>query len=243
MPQNGQVPGLDTSNDRSSRTHKMTLLKKTLAATLALGLTFGVVAAPVGFAPVAQAAQPDAIELSPEQQEVVQRINAYFNSFKTLKGEFVQTSPKGRVDRGVLFISKPGKLRFDYAPPSVLLIASDGKWLTIKDKKRERGDQFPLNATPLRYFVANKIDLMSDALITGFQQENGVATLALADKKGSIRGQLLLVFDETRGELTQWVSIDARGQRLTVDVLNLEKDVALDPELFQVTINRQQRSK
>jgi hypothetical protein len=39
------------------------------------------------------------------------------------------------------------------------------------------------------------------------------------------------------------VSIDARGQRLTVDVLNLEKDVALDPELFQVTINRQQRSR
>jgi outer membrane lipoprotein-sorting protein len=221
----------------------MTLIKKTLAATLALGLAFGVVAAPVGFAPVAQAAQPDAVELSPEQQEVVERINAYFNSFKTLKGEFVQTSPKGRVDRGVLFISKPGKLRFDYAPPSVLLIASDGKWLTIKDKKRERGDQFPLNATPLRYFVANKINLLSDALITGFQQENGITTLALADKKGSIRGQLLLVFDETRGELTQWVSIDSRGQRLTVDVLNLEKDVALDPELFQITINRQQRSK
>ncbi len=221
----------------------MTLIKKTLAATLALGLAFGVVAVPVGLAPVAQAAQPDAVELSPEQQEVVERINAYFNSFTTLKGEFVQTSPKGRVDRGVLFISKPGKLRFDYAPPSVLLIASDGKWLTIKDKKRERGDQFPLNATPLRYFVAPKINLMSDALITGFRQENGITTLALADKKGSIRGQLLLVFDETRSELTQWVSIDARGQRLTVDVLNLEKDVALDPELFQVTINRQQRSK
>jgi outer membrane lipoprotein-sorting protein len=221
----------------------MTLLNKTIAAALAFGLAFGGPVATTIFMPQARAEQPAALELTPEQEEVVERINAYFNSFTTLRGEFVQTSPKGRVDRGLLFISKPGKLRFDYAPPSVLLIASDGKWLTIKDKKRERGDQFPLNATPLRYFVAKKINLMSDALITGFQQENGVATLALADKKGSIRGQLLLVFDETRGELTQWVSIDARGQRLTVDVLNLEKDVALDPELFQVTINRQQRSR
>jgi outer membrane lipoprotein-sorting protein len=243
MPQNGLFPGLDTNNDRSSRTYTMTLLKKTLAAALALGLALGGPMATSIFMPQALAEQPAALELTPEQVEVVERINAYFNSFTTLRGEFVQTSPKGRVDRGLLFISKPGKLRFDYAPPSVLLIASDGKWLTIKDKKRERGDQFPLNATPLRYFVAKKIDLMSDALITGFQQENGVATLALADKKGSIRGQLLLVFDETRGELSQWVSIDARGQRLTVDVLNLEKDVALDPELFQVTINRQQRLK
>lgn len=221
----------------------MTFLNRTLAAGLALSLVLGVVSGTAGLAPAARAAQSEAMELTPEQQDVVLRINAYFNSFTTLRGEFVQTSPKGRTDRGLLFISKPGKLRFDYAPPSALLIASDGTWLTIKDKKRERGDQFPLNATPLRYFVAPEVNLMTDALITGFQQDNGITTLALADRKGSIRGQLLLVFDETRGELVQWVSIDARGQRLTVDVLNLEKDVALDPKLFQVTIKRKEREK
>lgn len=208
---------------------------------LALSLLSGL-ALPGGFtvAP-AVAAQPKAIQLSPEQQDAVKRLNEYLNSFKTLRGEFVQTSPKGRIDRGALFISKPGKLRFDYAPPSALLIASDGKWLTIKDKRREKGDQFPLNSTPLRFFVANKINLLADAVIMGVQQENGLTTVALADKKGSIRGQLLLVFDEARGELMQWVSIDGRGQRLTVDVHNLEKDVSLDPKLFQVTINRKQK--
>jgi outer membrane lipoprotein-sorting protein len=196
-----------------------------------------------GYAPVMSgyAAQSQSAVLSPEQQEAVQRLNAYLNSFKTLRGEFVQTSPKGRVDRGALFIAKPGKLRFDYAPPSALLIASDGKWLTIKDKKREKGDQFPLNSTPLRFFVASKINLLADAVITGVQQEGDTTTVALADKKGVIRGQLLLVFDEARNELLQWVSIDGRGQRLTVDVHNLEKDVALDPKLFQVTINRKQK--
>jgi outer membrane lipoprotein-sorting protein len=221
----------------------MNVISKTAFSALFLGLlALGVTAGAPGLASTALAAQPAAIQLSAEQQAAVQRINAYFNSFTTLKGEFVQTTPRGRVDRGLLFISKPGKLRFDYAPPSALLIASDGKWLTIKDEKRERGDQFPLNSTPLRYFVANKINLLADALITGIEQDNGITTLALADKKGSIRGQLLLVFDETLGELTQWVSVDARGQRLTVDVLNLEKDVALDPGLFQVTIKRKEKS-
>lgn len=201
----------------------------------------------VSFVPVAlmslpaSAAQPVAAALSAEQQEAVERLNTYLNSFKTLRGEFVQTSPKGRVDRGALFISKPGKLRFDYAPPSALLIASDGKWLTIKDKKREKGDQFPLNSTPMRFFVANKINLMADAVITGVFHENGLTTVALADRKGVIRGQLQLVFDEARSELVQWVSIDGRGQRLTVDVHNLEKDVKLDPKLFNVSINRKQR--
>jgi outer membrane lipoprotein-sorting protein len=221
----------------------MNVTTKTAICALLFGLTLSFGPIDLRSVTVAAAAQPAAIELSTEQEAAVQRINAYFNSFKTLKGEFVQTSPKGRMDRGLLFISKPGKLRFDYAPPSALLIASDGKWLTIKDEKRERGDQFPLNATPLRYFVAPKINLLADALITGFRQENGVTTLALADRKRSIRGELLLVFDEEKGELLQWVSIDARGQRLTVDVLNLEKDVALDPKLFQVTIKRKEREK
>jgi hypothetical protein len=57
------------------------------------------------------------ISLSPEQAESINKISAYMNSFKTLQGEFTQISPKGNVSKGVMFISKPGKLRFEYSPP------------------------------------------------------------------------------------------------------------------------------
>ena len=102
------------------------------------------------------------IQLTAEQQQSVNKISDYINSFQTLKSDFTQISPKGTASRGVLMISKPGKLRFEYAAPNPLLIVSDGRWLTIKDRVREKGDQFPLSATPLRLVVSPKIDLLAE---------------------------------------------------------------------------------
>jgi outer membrane lipoprotein-sorting protein len=54
-----------------------------------------------------------AMPLSPEETSKVEEVSSYFNSFKTLQGEFTQISPQGRVSAGVFFLSKPGRLRFE----------------------------------------------------------------------------------------------------------------------------------
>ena len=183
------------------------------------------------------------MELSADQLAAVQRINDYLNSYQSLRGDFLQTSPKGRSTRGVMNIQKPGKLRFEYEPPNPLLIASDGTWLTIKDKKKERGDQVPLSSTPLRLIVAPKINLLAETNVVGFEQTEGFTTVALSDKKGALKGQIVLVFDETKKELQQWIIVDGKGQRTTVQLGNLEKNVKIDPKLFKVTIKREERRK
>lgn len=207
-------------------------------------VTLGVALA-VGFSPAmlppAQAAKVNALAMTPEIQEAAARIDAYFNSFQTLRGEFVQTGAKGRSTRGVMHLAKPGKLRFEYEPPNPLLIASDGKWLTIKNKAKEKGDQVPLSSTPMRLIVAQKLNLLAETAVIQFEQLNGVTTLGLVDKKGSIAGQIYLVFDDNRNELLQWVIVDGKGQRTTVELSNLEKDVKINPKLFNVTINRDKK--
>jgi outer membrane lipoprotein-sorting protein len=187
-------------------------------------------------------AKSQAMELSPEQLQSIDKINAFFNSFQTLRGEFVQTSPRGRATRGVMHLAKPGKLRFEYEPPNPLLIASDGKWLTIKNKAKEKGDQVPLSSTPLRLIVASKLNLTAEANVIGFEQNANMTTVVLADKKGSLAGQIILVFDETANTLQQWIIVDGKGQRTTVELTNLEKDVKLNPKLFNVTINREKKN-
>ena len=69
-----------------------------------------------GLAQAAQKAEP--ITLNDEQRAAIARVNDYINSFQTLRGDFVQTSDKGQSVKGVVMLSKPGKIRFDYAPPS-----------------------------------------------------------------------------------------------------------------------------
>ena len=182
-----------------------------------------------------------AINVTPQQAASINAISAYINSFKTMQGEFSQISPKGNLSRGVFYISKPGKMRFEYAPPNPFLIVADGKWLTIKNRAKEMGDQFPLSQTPLRLVLGEKVDLMRDTKILGYEEQDGLVSVTLEDNDGSLGGQLTLVFDQTRKALQQWVVIDSKGRRTTVSLENVVAGVKTDPKLFVVTFNRKEK--
>ncbi len=218
----------------------MVSLKRILTAGL-VGISV-FVAAPSFIVPaLAAKSQVKSMVLSEDQIAAVKRIDAYLNSYQSLRGNFLQTSPRGRSTRGVMNILKPGKLLFEYEAPNPLLIASDGKWLTIKDKVKEKGDQVPLSSTPLRLIVSSKVSILAEAHVVGFEQTEGITTVALADKKGGLKGQIILVFDETKNELQQWIIVDGKGQRTTVQLVDLEKNVKINPKIFNVTINRDQK--
>lgn len=193
-----------------------------------------------GLSNMAGAANP--ISLSPEQTESINKISAYMNSFMTLQGEFTQTGPTGRVSKGQMYLSKPGKLRFDYAAPNPFLLVSDGRWVTFKNRAKEKGDQFPLATTPLRLVVSKEIDLLSETKVMGFEQADGITSVVLEERDGVLGGQIVLVFDETQNLLQQWIIIDGKGRRTTVELANLVADVEIDPKLFVVKINRKEKN-
>lgn len=202
-----------------------------------LGMTLAAMSA----LPALAATEP--MELSPEQQAAVNGISDYLNSFKTLQGEFTQVSPKGNLSQGVFYISKPGKMRFEYAPPNPFLIVSDGTWLTIKNVKKEKGDQFPLSQTPLRLVLGNKVDILKDTKILDFQNQDGIVSVTLEDKKNTLgSGQLTLVYDQTRNALQQWVVIDGKGRKTTVSLENVQAGIEPDPKLFVVKIKRESKN-
>jgi outer membrane lipoprotein-sorting protein len=199
----------------------------------------------VAFAAVAAlpAAAAEPLKLSPAQETAVNAISGYLNSFKTLQGEFTQISPKGNMSQGVFYIAKPGKMRFEYAPPNPFLIVSDGTWLTIKNVKKEKGDQFPLSQTPLRLVLGNKVDIVKDTSVLDYQDQDGILTVTVEDKKNTLgSGQLTLVFDQTRKVLQQWIVIDGKGRKTTVSLENLQAGIEPDPKLFVVKIKRDSKN-
>ena len=188
-------------------------------------------------------AEGEPVQLTPEQAAAVNAISDYLNSFKTLQGEFSQVSPKGSVSRGVFYISKPGKMRFEYEPPNPYLLVADGTWFTIKNVQREKGDQFPLSQTPLRLVLSSKIDLLKDTNIIDFQDQDGLVSVTLEDKKSTLgSGQLMLVYDKTKKALQQWVVIDGKGRRTTVTLENVQTGIEPDPKLFVVKIKRDSKN-
>jgi outer membrane lipoprotein-sorting protein len=188
-----------------------------------------------------QVSAAKSIELTPEQTASIQEIGSYINGFTTLQGDFTQISPKGKMSKGIFYISKPGKMRFEYAPPNPFLIVADGTWLTVKNRKKEKGDQYPLSQTPLRLVLNQDVDLIRDTNILAYEEADGLATLTLEDKGDTLGGKLVLVFDRNRQALQQWIVVDSKGRQTTVSLENIVAGIDPDPQLFVVKFDRKQR--
>jgi outer membrane lipoprotein-sorting protein len=181
--------------------------------------------------------------LTPDQTAAVNEIGKYINSFRTLQGEFTQVSPKGTVSKGVFYLSKPGKMRFEYSPPNPFIIVSDGTWVTIKNRAKDKADQYPLSQTPLRLVLDDDVDINKEADILDVQSDGGVVTVTLEDKKKMVPGHLILTYDEKQNALQQWIVVDGKGQRTTVSLENVVAGVVADPKLFIIKVTRREGKK
>ena len=177
-------------------------------------------------------------DLSDEQRGAVEQITGYFNAMRTLQGEFMQVGPKGHISTGVFHIAKPGRMRFEYAPPNPFVVVADGTWVTIKNNAKDTADQYPLSATPLRLVLAEKVDLLSEAKILEVEKSDGMTTLTLEDKDKLVPGHLVLVFDEEQDELQQWIIVDGQGRRTTISLTDLVAGTDPDPGLFRIELPR-----
>ncbi|MEO1159106.1 MAG: outer membrane lipoprotein carrier protein LolA [Pseudomonadota bacterium] len=187
---------------------------------------------------VAQAAA----QLSEDDNAAVTLLNTYLNEIVNMKGEFTQTSPRGQIANGVFYISKPGKMRFEYAPPSPLLVVSDGRWVTVKNTKRKKDDQYPLSATPLKLVLAGEVNLFEQAVILKVESQDNLVAVTMEEKDQLVAGQLTMVFDREANDLVQWIILDGKGQRTTVQLSNVDKEVQPDPKLFVVKRSKERKT-
>src|SRR5262249_27259088 len=62
---------------------------------------------------------------SAAQRAQVDKVSAYLTSVQQLVGQFVQVGPDGARVKGEFYIQKPGKVRFEYDPPTPIEIVAD----------------------------------------------------------------------------------------------------------------------
>ena len=155
-----------------------------------------------------------------------------------MKGQFTQIGPRWRVSNGIFYILKPGKMRFEYAAPNPFLVVSDGDWVYVKNRKRNRVDHYPLTATPLRLILDKKVNFFKETKIKAVEQTDELTTVTLQDSSSFASGPLVLVYDKTARQLQQWVIVDDRGRRTTVSLSNIEKGVNPNPKLFVMKLPR-----
>lgn len=182
------------------------------------------------------AGQPVPQRLTPaysdQQKAELDKISAYLNAIHSLKARFVQIGPEGGIDQGTLYIQKPGKIRFEYDPPSPLLIVATGGTVYVKNSKLNTVDHYDLSDTPLGLLLNQNVDLKANRAVMGVNEQNGAVIVQARTSTNRNNSNITLVFSSPGLELRQWTVRDNQGGNTTVSLQNAEPGAAIDPALF-----------
>ena len=169
-----------------------------------------------------------------EQLNLAQ-ITKYLNSMRAASAKFVQANPDKTLAQGVLYISKPGKIRYEYTTPADSMVISDGRYLGVFDKKSNRGPQrYDLKKTPLDILLRDNIDLQASGVVRNISSD-GVQTQVIAvDPNNTKNGSITMVFTANPIELRQWIVSDRARRKTTVILNDLKVLKGVDQGLFDI---------
>ena len=170
-----------------------------------------------------------------KQRAMLDKVSTYLSSVQTMVGNFVQVGPDGRRVDGNFSIQKPGKVRFQYNPPSPIDIIADGSSVVVRDRSLDTADFYPLSQTPLRYLLADHIDLVRDTDVLSVSADDTFVTVVIEETQVMTgTNRLMIMFDAKNLQLKQWTVTDPQGLDTTVAVYNLDAAKKPDPNLFVI---------
>ncbi|PWE18377.1 outer membrane lipoprotein carrier protein LolA [Marinicauda salina] len=171
--------------------------------------------------------------------EEIARVQAWLDGLDTLSGRFTQVAADGETTQGTVHLDRPGRARFDYDDPTPVLLVADGTTVAVADLALETIDRAPIRATPMRWLLAEDLDLAASGAVVEAERYDDELFVSLEDPEGETEGRLTLVFadpdpDAPAGTMTLrgWYAVDAMGGLTQITLDEVERGGDLDPRLF-----------
>jgi len=183
---------------------------------------------------VALLSLPARADLAPEQRDVVRQVEAYFNGIRTLEANFRQLAADGGIATGKLFIDRNrSALRFDYDPPSKILLVAPGDWrLIFYDGSIQQVNVIPIGETPIGFLLSENVDLASDVSVQSVAERQAEIDLTLVRTKEPDQGKVVLTLTREPMALRRWSVTDAQGLTTEIDLTQIRTGIDLDRSLF-----------
>jgi outer membrane lipoprotein-sorting protein len=177
-----------------------------------------------------------ALALPATAQELsLNEISTYLNGFTTGQGGFTQINADGTISTGTIYIKRPGRIRFEYAPPDGgMFIAGGGQVAIFDPRSNAEPERYPLNQTPLNIILERNVDLAQRDMVTGHVSDGTSTTVTAQDPAHPEYGSIQLVFTANPVELRQWVVIDDTGSETTVILNDVVTGGSIGDRLFNI---------
>jgi len=164
------------------------------------------------------------------------KISDYINGLTTLQADFEQINSDGSIDRGKLYIRRPGRMRLEYtAPNNALVIASAGSVAIFDDKSKNGPTLFPLKKTPLNLLLKKNVDLSKNEMITEHTANNENTFIVAKDPKRKSQGSIKMMFSNSPVSLQGWTITNQSNQKTKIILDKLDKKTKIPLYLFNIS--------
>lgn len=185
---------------------------------------------------------------SPSKREAdIARVEAYLSGITSIVAEFNQVDVKGNLAKGTFYLKRPGKMRWQYEPPTPVLLVCDGSVLTYYDAELDQVNYIGVDDTLATFLARPRISLDSASTkLTSFSSGQGVIRATIVQAKKPDEGSLTLELSDSPLQIRRMVVTDANGNATQVALSNAKFGEELPDSLFKFEDPRgrqQRRSK
>ncbi|HKN47091.1 MAG TPA: outer membrane lipoprotein carrier protein LolA [Candidatus Polarisedimenticolia bacterium] len=174
-------------------------------------------------------------------------LSAALNSLTGLTAAFTQTVesaalPSPQIERGIVYLLRPGRMRFEYLVPKGKLAIADGRRTILYLPEDRQVVTAPLDARETRsgigLLLEDPVDLVSEFSVAWDRPAGpaGARILRLTPRSGAAEYQFLLVETDADHLVRTLTVVDPLGSRVTYRFEHVTRVATLDPSLFSFTV-------
>jgi len=162
----------------------------------------------------------------------IKTVEAYINSISTLRAKFVQTTNDGKQVGGIFLLKRPGKMRFEYAPPLTDFIVADGTFIYYYDGKMKQQSNVLISKSLASFFLRPNLKFSEDISVSDIKHDDGLLWITLVQSEDPLSGSITLIVTENPMQLKKWIVVDAQGLVTKVELFDVESKIKIDDDLF-----------
>lgn len=160
------------------------------------------------------------------------KVEKYLQSLGTLKSRFIQTAYNGEQLAGNFYLSRPGKLRFEYDAPIEDFIVADGFFIYFYDAETGGQTNALIGQTMADFILRDNITFGKDVNVESVINNDDFIQVTLTQMSEPEAGSISLYFDRDPFELKEWYINDAQGYITKIELLGMQRDIDLPRKTF-----------
>jgi outer membrane lipoprotein-sorting protein len=165
--------------------------------------------------------------------KTIARVEKYLQQITTIRADFEQVAADGSLAKGKFYLKNPGRMRWEYYPPSPILLVSNGDRLVYFDSELEQVNYISLDDTIVGFLGRKKMQLDTDVTaLKNIEITPAAIRVTLAQRDAPEQGQLTLEFSDKPLMLKQFIMEDAAGNQTHIALSNIEYGVQIPDSRF-----------